>query len=128
SDAMKGQFREPLLNKITAFLTEPATRHLLGQRRNTIDLSQAMRDGQWVLINLSKGRLGEHAHTLGNLLFAHIQFSVLARASLAADARRLFTVMCDEVQNLQENDLVTLLAEGRKFGLSLVTAGQYWAQ
>src|SRR5262249_25562991 len=70
SEAMKAAFREPLLNKVTAFLTEPAARHLLCQRRSTVDIVSVIRDQRWVLVRLPKGRLREHAHTIGNLLFA----------------------------------------------------------
>jgi hypothetical protein len=128
SEPMKAAFREPLLNKLSAFVTDPASRHLLGQRSSTLDFARAMREGQWVLINLSKGTLRDHAHTLGNLIFAKLQFDVMARASLPERARRVYSVFCDEVQNLAENDLMTLVSEGRKYGLSLYTANQFWEQ
>jgi hypothetical protein len=128
SEAMKSSFREPLLNKITEFITDPACRHFLGQVQGTVDFSVAMETGQFVLVNLAKGRLGFRAHTLANLIFARLQFDVLSRIDLPERNRRLFTVFCDEVQNIAENDLSTLLAEGRKFGVSLVAAHQYWDQ
>ncbi len=128
SEAMKAVFREPLLNKVTGFLTEPAARHLLGQTKSTVDIASAMRNAQWLVLRLPKGRLREHAHTLGNLLFAQLQFSALARESIAATQRRTFTLLCDEAQNLAENDLQTLLTEGRKFGISVITANQFWEQ
>lgn len=128
SDAMKASFREPLLNKVTAFLTEPAVRHLLGQVESTIDMAAIMAQQQWLLIRLPKGRLGEHAHTLGNLLFAQLQFSAFAREHLPPSRRHPFTILCDEVQNLAENDLTTLLTEGRKFGIAVLTANQFWEQ
>jgi hypothetical protein len=128
SEGMKAAFREPLLNRVTAFLTEPAARHLLCQQHSTIDMGHAMARGQWLIVRLPKGRLREHAHTLGNLLFAQLQFAALAREGIAQEARRTFTLVCDEVQNLAENDLATLLTEGRKFGVSVVTANQFWEQ
>lgn len=128
SDAMKGAFREPLLNRVTGFLTEPAARHLLGQRRSTIDFNAVIERQQWLIVRLPKGRLREHAHTLGNLVFAQLQFAVLARERLPPQARRTFTLLADEAQNLQENDIGTLLTEGRKFGISVVTANQFWEQ
>jgi type IV secretion system coupling TraD/TrwB family protein len=128
SEAMKAAFREPLLNKVTAFLTEPAARHLLGQSESTFDVSRAMREQQWLIVRLPKGRLREHAHTLGNLLFAQLQFAALAREALPQRSRRTFTLLCDEVQNLAENDLATLITEGRKFGISVITANQFWEQ
>lgn len=128
SDAMKSVFREPLLNKVSGFVTDPLSRHLLGQTHSTLDFADAMANGRWVLINLSKGQLRDHAHTLGNLIFARLQFDVMARASLPERQRPLFSILCDEVQNIAENDLVTLLTEGRKYGVSLFTANQFWEQ
>jgi hypothetical protein len=128
SDSMKATFREPLLNKVTGFLTEPAARHLLGQSRSTVDVTEVMRRQQWLIVRLPKGRLREHAHTLGNLIFAQLQFAVLAREALPVRERRTFTLLCDEVQNLAENDLATLITEGRKFGVSITTANQFWEQ
>jgi uncharacterized protein DUF87 len=128
SEAMKGAFREPLLNKVTGFLTEPAARHLLGQRESTVDIAAAMQKRQWIIVRLPKGRLREHAHTLGNLLFAQLQFAALGRESLHSSQRHTFTLLCDEAQNLAENDLNTLLTEGRKFGISVITANQFWEQ
>lgn len=128
SEAMKAQFREPLLNKITAFLTDPLVRQFLGQQTSTVSFARAMEQGHWVIVNLAKGTLGEHAHTLGNLVFAKLQFEILARGRLQPEARRTFAVICDEVQNLRENDIGILLTEGRKFGVSLVTANQHWDQ
>jgi DNA helicase HerA-like ATPase len=125
SEAMKAVFREPLLNRTTGFLTESSMRHVLGQAVSTVRFDEAMAEGRWVLVNLSKGILREHAHTLGNLLCAKLQFEVFGRIRLPPQARRLFSIICDEVQNLGENDLITLLTEGRKFGISLVTANQF---
>lgn len=128
SDAMKGTFREPLLNKITGFLTEPACRHFLGQRESTFTFQNAIDSGGWVLINLAKGYLREHAHTLGNLIFARLQFEILARAAVPEHRRRLVTVFADEAQNLAENDLEVLLTEGRKFKVSLLVSCQFAGQ
>lgn len=130
SEAMKAAFREPLLNRVTAFLTEPAARHLLAQRTSTVSMSALIEEQQWLIIRLPKGHLREHAHTLGNLLFAQLQFAALARGAKPAASRSTFTLICDEAQNLAENigDLTTLLAEGRKFGISVVTANQFWEQ
>jgi hypothetical protein len=128
SEAMKAAFREPLLNKVTGFLTEPAARHLLGQRESTVDVPAVIRNRQWLIIRLPKGRLREAAHTLGNLLFAQLQFAALAREALPHSQRHTFTLLCDEAQNLAENDLNTLLTEGRKFGIAVITANQFWEQ
>lgn len=127
SEAMKASFREPLLNKITSFISEPACRHFLGQS-STFTFTKAADDGSFVIINLSKGRLREHAHTLGNLIFAKLQFEILARSIRRPEDRPLLTIFADEAQNLAENDLAILLTEGRKFRASLITGQQHWEQ
>jgi hypothetical protein len=130
SEPMKAAFREPLLNKVTAFLAEPGARHLLGQPVTSVDIPDLIERGAWLIIRLPKGELREHAHTLGNLLFAQLQFAAMARGRRAAAARTTFTLICDEAQNLAENvnDLTAMLAEGRKFGISVITANQFWEQ
>jgi hypothetical protein len=57
SDAMKGIYREAVLNKLTAFTADPHFRHVLGQARSTFDLRAAVDDGHWIIVNLDKGRL-----------------------------------------------------------------------
>ena len=128
SEAMKASFREPLLNRTTGFLTEPAVRHLLGQASSTINIDDVIGQRQWLIVRLPKGQLRDHAHTIGNLVFAQFQFAALAREALPPSARTTFTLLADEVQNLAENDLETLLTEGRKFGISVITANQFWEQ
>lgn len=128
SEPMKAAFREPLLNKITGFLSEPACRHFLGQATSTIHFGPALDRGAWIILCLPKGRLREHAHTLGNLIFARLQFDLFARVRQRPAERRLSTLFCDEVQNLAENNLEVLLTEGRKFQCSVVSGQQHWAQ
>src|SRR5262249_40020128 len=56
------------------------------------------------------------------------QFAAMARDVIPQKDRRTFTLLCDEVQNLAENDLSTLLSESRKFSISVITANQFWEQ
>jgi hypothetical protein len=128
SEAMKATVREPLLNKVTGFLTEPAARHLLGQRQSTIDFESVIARRQWLIVRLPKGRLREHAHTLGNLIFAQLQAALLARDVVPIGRRHTCSLLCDEAQNLAENDLEILFAEGRKFGASIISASQFLGQ
>jgi len=127
SEPMKAAFREPLLNKLTEFISEPACRHFLGQKRSTIRLAESIERGDWIVVCLPKGQLRHHAQTLGNLICAHLLFAVLARIRIPEGQRRIFSILCDEVQNLAENanTLITLFAEGRKFSSSLITTTQF---
>jgi hypothetical protein len=125
SVAMQGVYRDAILNKISGFTTDQRFRHILGQQRSTFSLLDAMDSGQWVILNLDKGRLGEQASTLGSLLLTKLKNALFARRR-----RQLFTLYCDEIQNLVAYDagLDTLLSEARKFGISVVTANQFLEQ
>jgi hypothetical protein len=125
SEAMQGVYRDAILNKVSGFTTDQRFRHILGQPRSTFSLLDAMDRGRWVILNLDKGRLGEQASTLGSLLLAKLKNALFAR-----QRRQLFTLYCDEIQNLVAYDagLDTLLSEARKFGISLVSANQFLEQ
>ena len=125
SEAMQGVYRDAILNKVSGFTTDQRFRHILGQQRSTFSLLNAMDRGQWVILNLDKGRLGEQASTLGSLLLTKLKNALFARRR-----RQLFTLYCDEIQNLVAYDagLDTLLSEARKFGISVVSANQFLEQ
>lgn len=125
SEPMKGVYREAILNKVSAYSGDAHFRHLLGQRRSSFDFRRAVNDGKWIIVNLEKGRLGEQATTLGALLVTRLKHALLGRTS-----RRLFTLYCDELQNLVsfEVGVEALLSEARKFGVSVVSANQYLDQ
>src|SRR5258708_4560500 len=118
-------YREAILNKVSLYMADPHFRHLLGQRRSTIDLKQAVDSGAFVLLNLEKGRLGEEGATLAALLLAKLKHAILARRT-----RRLFTLYCDALQPLVAYDagIAVRLSEARKFGVSVVSANQYLDQ
>jgi hypothetical protein len=125
SEPMRATMREPILNKVTAFTGDPRFRHIVGQVRSTFSIVEAMDRGQWIILNLHKGRLGEQAVTLGSLFLAKIKNALFARES-----RDLITIFADEIQNLVAygNGLETMLSEARKFGVGIVTANQFLDQ
>jgi hypothetical protein len=125
SEAMQAVMREPILNKTSAFTADPHFRHIVGQVHSSFSLRQAMDAGAWVIVDLEKGRLGEQAVTLGSLIL-----TVLKNALFARTKRSLFTVYCDEIQNLvaSGNGIETMLSEARKFGVGIVTANQFLEQ
>ncbi len=125
SEAMQGVFRDAILNKVSGFTTDQRFRHILGQQRSTFSLLEAMDRGQWVILNLDKGRLGEHAATLGSLFLTKLKNALFARRR-----RQLFTIYADEIQNLVAYDagLDTLLSEARKFAISVISANQFLEQ
>lgn len=125
SDPMKATMREPILNKTSAFTADPRFRHIVGQVKSTFSLREAMDQGYWVIADLPKGKLGAQSLTLASLLFTVAKNSIFTRES-----RSLFTIYCDEFQNLagQSSDIETVLSEARKFGVSIVSANQFLDQ
>lgn len=129
SEPMKATVREPLLNRLSAFLADPQIRHIVGQRRSTFSFGDAMHDGLWVIINLSQGKLGEeNSAVLGSLLFTSLVLKVMARARIPESGRELFAVYADELQNLAGHNFAKLVAEARKYRVSVVAGHQFWDQ
>jgi len=117
--------REPILNKTSAFTADPHFRHIVGQGHSTFSVLDAIDRGRWIVLNLDKGKLGEEAATLGSLFLTMIKNALFARKK-----RELFTLYCDEIQNLVSygSGLDTVLSEARKFGVSVVSANQFLDQ
>lgn len=125
SVALQGVMRDAILNKVSVFTSDPHFRHIVGQAHSTVSLEEAIDSGCFVIINLHKGKLGEQSATLGSLILSRLKNALFARKS-----RKVFTLYCDEVQNLVAFDagLDTLLSEARKFAVSVVTANQFLDQ
>jgi hypothetical protein len=125
SEPMRAIMREPILNKTSAFTADPHFRHIVGQERSTFSVLDAIDRGQWLVLNLHKGKLGEQAATLGSLFLTTIKNALFSRTR-----RELFTLYCDEIQNLVTygSGLDTILSEARKFGVSIVSANQFLDQ
>jgi energy-coupling factor transporter ATP-binding protein EcfA2 len=125
SEGQQAVYRNAILNKVSTFTADPHFRHILGQRQSTFSLVDAIDNGYWILLNLDKGRLGEQAPTLGSLFLTRLKNALFSRRR-----RNLFTLYCDEIQNLVTFDsgLDTLLSEARKFGVSISSANQFLDQ
>ena len=125
SDAMQATMREPILNKTSAFTADPKFRHIVGQDHSSFSFREAMDEGQWIIVNLAKGRLGAQALTLGSLIFTMVKNALFARKT-----ERLCTIYCDEVQNFvgQASEIETVLAEARKTSTGFVAAHQFMDQ
>jgi energy-coupling factor transporter ATP-binding protein EcfA2 len=122
---MQAAMSGPVLNKLSVFTADPHFRHLLGQAQSTFSLSHALDHGFWILLNLDKGQLGPESGTVASLFLAKVKNVLFARNS-----RDLFTLFCDEVQNLvsHESGLDVLFSEARKFGVGVASANQYLDQ
>jgi hypothetical protein len=123
SEKMQATYREPLLNRISAFVTEPSIRAMIGQTKS-IDFRNIMDQEKWLLVNLSKGHLKSSADLLGSLIVAAIQLAALSRVDIPEARRAPFTLFVDEFQNLATHDFQIILSECRKQHLALVLIHQ----
>ena len=120
----------PVLNKIGQVLSSPMIRNIVGQPRNSMHPRHLMDNNYLVITNLSKGRLGEqHANLLGALLISSFGAAALSRSDIPdADERKDFAMIVDEFHNYTTDAFASLLAEARKYRLSLTLAHQYLQQ
>lgn len=119
----------PILNKVGQFTSNPIVRNMIGQRKNMLDFESFMNEGKIVLMNISKGKLGdENAALLGSMFITKIQQAALARAKMPEEARKDFYFYVDEFQNFATDAFSSILSEARKYHLDLAIAHQYIAQ
>lgn len=119
----------PILNKVGQFIANPVVRNMIGQKRNSLNFEKFMNEGKIVLLNISKGRLGdENTALLGAMFITKIQQAALSRAKVSEDQRRDFYFYIDEFQNFATEAFSSILSEARKYHLNLTIAHQYIAQ
>ncbi len=129
SPAFRAVVIAPLQNKLGAFLTDPRLHAIIAAERNSFDLDAVMDGGKILLVNLSRGQIGEGpAMVLGALLAARIGLQGLARADRPEAERRDFHLYLDEFQMFATRSLVSMLAELRKYRVCLILANQYLGQ
>ena len=127
--ADRTQFIASLQNKLGAFLTNPQLQQILGSPRRSIDLRSVMDRQRILLVNLSKGRLGESpSRLLGSLLVSSLQTAAMSRADVAESKRRDFMISIDEFQNFSTSSFASHLSESRKYRVSLTLANQFLDQ
>jgi hypothetical protein len=119
----------PLVNKLGQFLSDPLLRNIFGQKQNKIDIGKLMNEGKIILINLSKGRLGEeNSSFLGSIFLTKIKQAGMERAAMPEKSRTDFYIYVDEFQNVVTQTFENILSEARKYGLNLTIAHQYVGQ
>lgn len=120
----------PVLNKVGAFTANPIIRNIIGQPKSTFNIRQIMDEGKILIVNLSKGLIGEdNAAILGAFLVTKIQLAAMSRSDIEhIEDRRPFYLYVDEFQNFATDSFATILSEARKYGLNLTVANQYISQ
>ncbi len=119
----------PLVNKLGQFLSDPLLRNIFAQRENKIDLKDIMNNKKILLINLSKGKLGEeNSSFFGSMFITKIKQAGMSRADMPEQDRVDFYLYVDEFHNLVTETFENLFSEARKYGLCLIVAHQYMQQ
>ena len=116
-------------NKVRPFLMNKKVRAIVGQRSRPLNLRAIMDEERVLIVNLSKGKLGEdNSSLLGALLVSSIQQAAMSRAELPESERKDFYLYVDEFQNFTTGSFGTILSEARKYRLNLTVAHQYLKQ
>lgn len=118
-----------ITSKLNQFTTNALLRPIIGQSKSTINFRDVIDEGKIILVNLSKGLLGElDTQLLGMLIIGKIFSSAMGRVSLSPEKRRPVFLYVDEFQNFTTDTVAHLLSEARKFGICLTLANQNLSQ
>jgi hypothetical protein len=116
----------PIQNKLGQFLLNPVVRNILGQVKAKVSIPFMMDTSRIFIANLSKGQLGhEKANLLGSLLATQFELAAMRRTTQPESERRDFYLFIDEFQNFTTDTFASILAEARKYRLSLTLSHQY---
>jgi len=129
SEASKSEMLGWFTSKFGAFLTNEMMRNIIGQTKSGFDLRDIMDNKKILLVNLSKGRVGElNSQLLGMIFVMKFQAAAMSRADIPEDQREDFSLYVDEFQNFATDSFATILSEARKYRLSLILANQFMTQ
>ncbi len=119
-------------NKVGQFTGNPLIRNIIGQSKSSFDIRTMMDERKILIINLSKGRVGEtNMRLLGSMLTTRIFLAAMSRADLSAAEmakKPHFYFYVDEFQNFANETFAEILSESRKYKLNLVITNQYMNQ
>jgi hypothetical protein len=128
-DRQRTEAISPIQNKVGQFLSSPMIRNIVGQVKSTVNIRFMMDTGKIIVVNLSKGKIGEdNSGLLGSMLITKFQLDAMSRADTEEDKRKDFYLYVDEFQNFATDAFAVILSEARKYKLNLVMANQYVAQ
>ncbi|MDE2019075.1 MAG: type IV secretion system DNA-binding domain-containing protein [Patescibacteria group bacterium] len=129
-DASLANMTPYITSKFNTFISNDYMRPIVGQPKSAFNFREAMDSGKILLINLSKGRIGDlNASLLGLIFTGKILMAALSRVEIADSVqRRDFYLYIDEFQNFATDSISTILSEARKYRLDLIVAHQFIAQ
>lgn len=118
-----------ITSKFNTFIANDFMRPIIAQSKSSIDFRKVMDEGKILLVNLSKGKLGElNASLLGMIIVGKLTIAAFSRADMDAEKRRDFYLYMDEFQNFTTPSISTILSEARKYRLCVIAAHQFIAQ
>jgi CxxC-x17-CxxC domain-containing protein len=116
----------PIQNKVGQFLSSSLIRNIVGQTVSTFDVREAMDSQKIIIMNFSKGRIGEdNSALLGAMMITKIQLAAMGRVDIPEETRKDFYLYVDEFQNFATESFANILSEARKYHLNLILANQY---
>ena len=129
ADKFASEAVSPIQNKVGQFLSNSLMRNVIGQVKSSIDIRDIMDNGKILIMNLSKGRIGEdNSALLGAMMITKIQLAAMSRVDIPEKERRDFYLYIDEFQNFSTDSFANILSEARKYRLNLILAHQYIEQ
>lgn len=129
ADKFASEAVSPIQNKVGQFLSSSLMRNIIGQVKSAIDIRDIMDSGKILIMNLSKGRIGEdNSALLGAMMITKIQLAAMSRVDVPEKERRDFYLYIDEFQNFSTDSFANILSEARKYRLNLILAHQYIEQ
>jgi hypothetical protein len=115
--------------KFGPFITNTTMRNIIGQPKSAFNIRDIMDQGKVLLVNLSKGKIGDiNAQLLGLIFVNKVNMAALSRAAVPQEQRKRFYLYVDEFQNFITDAFATILSEARKYELGLIMAHQYIGQ
>jgi hypothetical protein len=118
-----------VVSKFGPFISNDAMRNILGQTKSGFNLRDIMDNKKILLVNLSKGRMGElNSKLLGIIFVMKFQVAAMSRADTPEDQRKDFSLYVDEFQNFATESFESILSEARKYRLNLILGNQFMTQ
>jgi hypothetical protein len=118
-----------ITSKFNTFIANDYMRPIIGQTKSAFDFRQVIDSGKILLVNLSKGRIGDiNANLLGMIIVGKLLKAALSRVDIPQEKRRDFYLYIDEFQNFTTDSIAVILSEARKYRLNLIIAHQFIAQ
>jgi hypothetical protein len=124
-----GEYLWWVVSKFDTFIIDRIMRNIIGQSRSTINVPDIVQRKQILLVKLPSALIGEiNAALLGMIILSKVRWAGMARAALPPNQRSPYYVYVDEFQNFAASGFETILAEARKYGISLILAHQHLGQ